>query len=378
MNRSFSIYIHVPFCEKKCGYCDFYSFPPKKESTMDEYVKALLEEWAFYKKELGEGKASSVFFGGGTPSMLGTERLLDILNHIAPYVEEGGEITVECNPESVPRLDIPKLIGGGVNRFSMGIQSGSDRLLNIMGRIHSVEDGRKAFRHLREGGAENINLDFISSVPTESEEDIEKSISLIEELNPEHVSVYSLILEEGTPFFKRYGRLPEDDGEDRRHVHRYEAMLAAMGYRQYEISNFSKPGFQCRHNLHYWTLGHYIGLGPGAGGYLQNTRYTNVADFKEYTAAIKRGEKPIGYSEELTPLDGDNELMMLNIRLNEGIDLNKELPSGMLFKERYGDAVARNVERGLLKICGDHILLTEKGRDLSNQVEVDFFQLNEE
>ena len=125
-------------------------------------------------------------------------------------------------------------------------------------------------------------------------------------------------------------------------------------------------------------MGHYIGLGPGAGGYLQNTRYTNVADFKEYTAAIKRGEKPIGYSEELTSLDGDNELMMLNIRLNEGIDLNKKLPSGMLFKERYGDAVARNVEKGLLKICGDHILLTEKGRDLSNQVEVDFFQLNGE
>lgn len=378
MNRSLAIYIHVPFCEKKCGYCDFYSFTPKSEEAMDRYVDSLLKEWELYDHELRGREISSLFLGGGTPSMLGTERLLRILNRIAPYVEKDGEITLECNPESVPTLNIEKLMAAGVSRFSMGIQSGSDRLLNIMGRIHNVDEGINAFRHLRKGGAKNINLDFISSVPTESDEDIEKSIALIKELSPEHVSVYSLILEEGTPFFKRYGLLPENDGEDRRHVHRYEEMLAAMGYEQYELSNFSKPGFKCRHNLHYWKLGHYIGLGPAASGYLRHTRYTNVANIKEYISSIDEGKEPVAYSEDLSPLDRDNELMMLGIRLNEGINLNGKLPSGILFKDRYGNAVERNVERGLLKICGNQIVLTERGRDLSNQVEVDLFQLDEE
>lgn len=375
MKGSLSIYMHVPFCEKKCGYCDFYSFLPTSEEMMDEYVDCLLQEWELYEGELEGQKVSSLFLGGGTPSMLGTERLLRILNRVAPYVKKGGEITIECNPESAVALNIEKLMAAGVNRFSMGIQSGSDSLLNIMGRIHDVDEGRVAFRHLRKGGAKNINLDFISSVPTESDEDIEKSISLIKELNPEHVSVYSLILEEGTPFYKRYGDLPENDIEDRRHVHRYENSLAAMGYEQYELSNFSKPGFPCDHNLHYWKLGHYIGLGPAASGYLGSIRYTNTANFKEYISSIKEGKKPVAYSEELTLLDQDNELMMLGIRLNEGIDLNEELPSGILFIERYGNAVKRNVERGLLRISGNRIVLTDRGRDLSNQVEVDFFQL---
>lgn len=378
MNRSLAIYIHVPFCEKKCGYCDFYSFPPKSEEMMDEYVESLLREWYIYDDELRGRKISSLFLGGGTPSMLGTERLLRILNRIAPYVEKSGEITLECNPESVPALNIEKLMAAGVNRFSMGIQSGSDRLLNIMGRIHNVDQGIKAFRHLREGGAKNINLDFISSVPTESDEDIEKSISLIEQLNPEHVSVYSLILEEGTPFFTRYGHMPENDVEDRRHVHRYEKMLDAMGYEQYELSNFSKPGYKCRHNLHYWKLGRYIGLGPAASGFLRHTRYTNMASLGEYISSIDEGKKPVAYSEDLSPLDRDNEFMMLGIRLNEGVNLNEKLPSGILFKDRYGSGIERNVESGLLKICKNHIVLTERGRDLSNQVEVDLFQLEEE
>lgn len=378
MKGSLSIYMHVPFCEKKCGYCDFYSFSPKSGEVMDDYVDSLLKEWALYDDELRGREISSLFIGGGTPSMLGTVRLLRILNRIAPYIKKGGEITVECNPESVPALNIEKLMAAGVNRFSMGIQSGSDRLLNIMGRIHNVDEGIKAFRHLREGGAKNINLDFISSVPTEADEDIEKSIDLIKKLNPEHVSVYSLILEEGTPFFKRYGDLPENDAEDRRHVHRYEKMLAAMGYEQYELSNFSKPGFKCRHNLHYWKTGHYTGLGPAASGYLRHTRYTNVANLREYISSVREGKKPVAYSEELTPLDRDNEWMMLGIRLNEGIDLNEKLPSGMFFKNRYGDAMARNMEKGLLKISENKLILTEKGRDLSNQVEVDFFLLDDE
>lgn len=378
MNRSLAIYIHVPFCEKKCGYCDFYSFLPKSENVMDDYVDNLLREWELYEGELQEQKVSSLFLGGGTPSMLGTERLLRILTRVALYVEKSGEITLECNPESVPALNIEKLMAAGVNRFSMGIQSGSDRLLNTMGRIHNVDEGIKAFRHLREAGAKNINLDFISSVPTESDEDIEKSISLIKQLSPEHVSVYSLILEEGTPFFTRYGHMPENDVEDRRHVHRYEKMLDAMGYEQYELSNFSKPGYKCRHNLHYWKLGRYIGLGPAASGFLCHTRYTNMVSLGEYISSIDEGKKPVAYSEELSPLDRDNEFMMLGIRLNEGINLSEKLPSGILFKDRYGSGIERNVESGLLKICKNHIVLTERGRDLSNQVEVDLFQLEEE
>lgn len=376
MKKPMGIYIHVPFCEKKCDYCDFYSLAKKGDGDFDDYVESLLKEIDLYKDLLSARKVSTVFFGGGTPSLLGTDRLAKIMEKLRPYLGEAKEITMEGNPESVLHLDVTALIDAGFNRFSMGVQSASDKLLNIMGRIHDVKTAEAAFCHLREGGAKNINLDFISSVPEESMEDVEASLAMIEKLNPEHVSLYSLIVEPGTAFERRYGKSMEEREEsDRIHVHAYEGGLAAMGYRQYEISNFEKGGHPCAHNLNYWHLGEYLGLGPGASGHLSGRRYRNVQNLSSYKKALCEGRTPIAEEEYLSELDKDNEYTMLGLRLNDGIPFDAILPSGQRFMDMHKEAIKKNVNDGLLAITNGRVALTNKGRDLANRVEVDFFRL---
>lgn len=375
MKKSPGIYIHVPFCEKKCDYCDFYSLPKKGEADFDDYAENLLREIALYEDAMSIG-VSTVFFGGGTPSLLGTDRLVKIVEKLRPFLNDGAEITMEGNPESVLHLDVAALIDAGFNRFSMGVQSASDRLLNIMGRIHDRKTAEDAFYHLREGGAKNINLDFISSVPSETMEDVAASLAMIEALNPEHVSLYSLIVEPDTAFYRRYGEMMEErDEADRIHVHAYEKGLAALGYKQYEISNFEKGGCKCAHNLNYWHLGEYIGLGPGASGHLNGRRYRNVQNLSAYNEALRENRAPIEEEEMLSPMDRDNEYTMLGLRLNEGIAMDALMPSGARFDTLYKEAIEKNVNDGLLTITNGRVALTRKGRDLANRVEVDFFRL---
>lgn len=375
MKKSPGIYIHVPFCEKKCDYCDFYSLPEKGEADFDDYAENLLREIAFYEDAMSIG-VSTVFFGGGTPSLIGTDRLVQIIKKLRPFLNEGAEITMEGNPESVLHLDVAALIDAGFNRFSMGVQSASDRLLNIMGRIHDRKTAEDAFHHLRKGGAKNINLDFISSVPSETMEDVAASLTMIEALNPEHVSLYSLIVEPETAFYRRYAKsMEERDETDRIHVHAYEKALADLGYKQYEISNFEKGGHKCAHNLNYWHLGEYIGLGPGASGHLNGRRYRNVQNLSAYNEALRDGRAPIEEEEVLSPVDRDNEYTMLGLRLNEGIAMDALMPSGARFDTLYKEAIEKNVNDGLLTITNGRVALTRKGRDLANRVEVDFFRL---
>ena len=375
MKKSPGIYIHVPFCEKKCDYCDFYSLPEKSEVDFDDYAENLLREIELYEEAMGVG-ISTVFFGGGTPSLLGTTRLVKIMEKLRPFLKEGAEITMEGNPESVLRLDVAALIDVGFNRFSMGVQSASDKLLKIMGRIHDRKTAADAFHHLRGGGARNINLDFISSVPSETMEDVAASLAMIEALNPEHVSLYSLIVEPETVFYRRYGkRMEERDEADRIHVHAYEKGLAALGYKQYEISNFEKGGHKCAHNLNYWHLGEYIGLGPGASGHLKGRRYRNMQNLSSYKEALRENRAPIEEEEMLSPMDRDNEYTMLGLRLNEGIPMDAILPSGERFMDVHREAIEKNVKSGLIIVKDDRLALTEKGRDLANRVEVDFFRL---
>ena len=375
MKKSPGIYIHVPFCEKKCDYCDFYSLPEKSEVDFDDYAENLLREIELYEEAMGVG-ISTVFFGGGTPSLLGTTRLVKIMEKLRPFLKEGAEITMEGNPESVLRLDVAALIDVGFNRFSMGVQSASDKLLKIMGRIHDRKTAADAFHHLRGGGARNINLDFISSVPSETMEDVAASLAMIEALNPEHVSLYSLIVEPDTAFYRRYGEMMEErDEADRIHVHAYEKGLAALGYKQYEISNFEKGGHKCAHNLNYWHLGEYIGLGPGASGHLKGRRYRNMQNLSSYKEALRENRAPIEEEEMLSPMDRDNEYTMLGLRLNEGIPMDAILPSGERFMDVHREAIEKNVKSGLIIVKDDRLALTEKGRDLANRVEVDFFRL---
>ena len=375
MKKSPGIYIHVPFCEKKCDYCDFYSLPKKGEADFDGYAENLLREIALYEDAMGVG-VSTVFFGGGTPSLIGTDRLVQIIKKLRPFLNEGAEITMEGNPESVLHLDVAALIDAGFNRFSMGVQSASDRLLKIMGRIHDKTTAEDAFHHLREGGARNINLDFISSVPSETIEDVAASLAMIEALNPEHVSLYSLIVEPDTAFYRRYGKMMEErDEADRIHVHAYGKGLAALGYKQYEISNFERGGHKCAHNLNYWHLGEYIGLGPGASGHLKGRRYRNVQNLSAYNEALREGRAPIEEEEMLSPMDRDNEYTMLGLRLNEGISLDAPLPSGERFKDVHRGAMEKNIKGGLIAVKDNRLVLTDRGRDLANRVEVDFFRL---
>lgn len=375
MKKSPGIYIHVPFCEKKCDYCDFYSLPKKGEADFDDYLESLLREIDLYEEIMGAG-VSTVFFGGGTPSLLGTDRLAKIMEKLRPFINEGAEITMEGNPESVLHLDVAALIDTGFNRFSMGVQSASDRLLNIMGRIHDGKTAEDAFHHLRKGEAKNINLDFISSVPSETMEDVAASLAMIEALNPEHVSLYSLIVEPETAFYRRYGKMMEAmEDTDRIHVHAYEKGLADLGYKQYELSNFEKGGHQCAHNLNYWHLGEYIGLGPGASGHLNGKRYRNVQNLSAYNEALRRGAPPVADEEVLSMVDKDNEYVMLGLRLNEGIAMDAPLPSGEEFKDVHKEVIEKNLKNGLLAIKEGRLALTDKGRDLANQVEVDFFRL---
>lgn len=376
MKKPMGIYIHVPFCEKKCDYCDFYSLAKKGDGDFDDYVESLIKEIDLYEDILSARKVSTVFFGGGTPSLLGTDRLVMIMEKLRPYLGEAKEITMEGNPESVLHLNVAALIDAGFNRFSMGVQSASDKLLNIMGRIHDVKTAEDAFRHLREGGAKNINLDFISSVPEESMEDVEASLAMIEKLNPEHVSLYSLIVEPGTAFDRRYGKSMEEREEsDRIHVHAYEKSLAALGYKQYEISNFEKGGHKSAHNLNYWHLGEYIGLGPAASGHMDGRRVKNIESLPAYKDALARGRTPIAEEEHLSELDKDNEYTMLGLRLNEGIPLDAILPSGERFMDVHKEAIEKNRKNGLLVVKEGRMVLTGKGRDLANRVEVDFFRL---
>lgn len=375
MKKSPGIYIHVPFCEKKCDYCDFYSLPKKGEADFDDYLESLLREIDLYEEIMGAG-VSTVFFGGGTPSLLGTDRLAKIMEKLRPFINEGAEITMEGNPESVLHLDVAALLDAGFNRFSMGVQSASNRLLNIMGRIHDRKTAEEAFHHLREGGAKNINLDFISSVPSETMEDVAASLAMIEALNPEHVSLYSLIVEPETAFYRRYGKMMEAmEDADRIHVHAYEKGLAAMGYKQYELSNFEKGGHQCAHNLNYWHLGEYIGLGPVASGHLCGRRYRNVQNLSAYKKILGEGCVPIEEEEALSAVDRDNEYTMLGLRLNEGIAMDAPLPSGEEFKDVHKEAIEKNLKNGLLAIKEGRLVLTYRGRDLANRVEVDFFRL---
>ena len=375
MKKSPGIYIHVPFCEKKCDYCDFYSLPKKGEADFDDYAENLMKEIALCEDAMSIG-VSTVFFGGGTPSLIGTARLVKIVEKLRPFLNKGAEITMEGNPESVLRLDVAALSDAGFNRFSMGVQSASDRLLNIMGRIHDKKTAEDAFHHLREGGAKNINLDFISSVPSETMEDVAASLAMIEALNPEHVSLYSLIVEPDTAFYRRYAKsMEERDEADRIHVHAYEKGLAALGYKQYEISNFERGGHNCAHNLNYWHLGEYIGLGPGASGHLNGRRYRNVENLSSYKEALRENRAPIEEEEMLSPMDRDNEYTMLGLRLNEGIPMDAILPSGERFMDVHREAMEKNIKGGRIAVKDNRLVLTDKGRDLANRVEVDFFRL---
>lgn len=346
------IYIHIPFCVRKCLYCDFYSVTDK--SVAGAYTDSLIKEIESIKGTFTE----TVYIGGGTPTAIG-DNLIKIADAVKEnlILAEDTEFTVEANPGTLNDEILLKLREKGVNRISLGAQSFNDNELQILGRIHSAEEIFKSAEMIKKSGFENFSIDLMLATPMQTMESLSYSLDCIERINPPHVSAYSLIVEEGTPFYDMELSLPEEDIE--REMYYYaEERLKAMGLCRYEISNFARKGYESRHNCGYWQDKEYIGLGAGAHSYYKGARYHNAADIEKYIAGKGRKEDYTPISEKERKL----ELFMLGLRMAEGVEYNGEFP----------ERVNPLIDKGLLEICGKKLKLTKRGTDCANIVFMEF------
>ncbi len=362
--KPLELYIHIPFCIRKCAYCDFLSAPAAPE-VQEAYVGQLLQEIAASKKLPEDYEAVTVFFGGGTPGILKGELLCSILRALRDRfsVREDAEITVEANPGTVNRDKLVQYREAGVNRISLGLQSADNQELKLLGRIHTWEQFLESFQLARETGFRNINVDLMSALPGQTTESVHRTLERVLALSPEHISAYSLILEEGTPFYKRYEGHPEllpSEEEERQMYYDTRDRLCACGCEHYEISNFAKPGYTCRHNLGYWERRDYKGFGLGAASLLENVRYTNQTDLTEYLKGNFAGTE-----DPLTEQAVREEYFFLGLRKMEGVEPGR-------YREHYEERIQRLQAQQLLEEKDGRIRLTERGTDVSNYVMAQF------
>lgn len=368
------LYIHIPFCVKKCNYCDFNSYKMDINSKT-RYIEDLKKEMKLYKTEQ---EITSVFLGGGTPSILNSLELESIFDSIYENfnIAQEAEVTIECNPGtlSLDKLKTMKKIG--INRLSIGLQAVQDYHLKAIGRIHTYEEFEKNYRQAKEIGFENINVDLMYCLPNQTPDEWKESLNKVVSLNPSHISAYSLILEEGTELYNMHENnefevIDEDVDMD---MYNYTInYLKDNGYNQYEISNYAKEGCECNHNILYWKCKHYIGLGPGASGYLDDTRYNNVEALDEYYTLLSNNKKPIAHKEDLTIEDKIQEKIFMGLRMNNGIkfeDFKNEFDIN--FKEKYNEVIDKLKSRNLINESKTGISLTQKGREISNSIFVEF------
>lgn len=371
--KTIGLYIHIPFCRQKCLYCDFPSWAGK-EGQMQGYVDALTKEIRNRGKEYTDRQVVSVFFGGGTPTTLSVPMLEQLMQAVFESwdIAEDAEITTEANPGTLDGEMADALKKMGFNRLSMGVQAWQNRLLKDLGRIHTIESFQENYKAVREAGFDNVNTDLMFALPNQTMADWQETVRNIVALNPEHISAYSLILEEGTPFFDRYekGELePAAEELDREMYHWAVDYLAKMGYGQYEISNFAKKGRQSRHNRIYWQAEEYLGMGLGAHSYMDGERFHNRYDLQEYIDA--EGEVSLLKEdvEVITEEDALAEFMFLGLRLTEGVSFARFRERfGQEMKNIYGRQIEELVKDGLLKEDEIGIRLTVRGVDISNVV----------
>ena len=322
MRPRLGIYIHIPFCASKCSYCDFYSLAGC-DHLMPEYQAALLEHIRESAHSIRSYEVDSIYFGGGTPSFYGADRLVEILDvlKLNGNVRLDGEISVECNPDSISPTAFKLLRQEGVNRVSIGVQATDNNLLKLIGRRHSFQQAQQAFRAARRAGFDNVSLDLMYGLPSQTKRDWADTLAKIVEMHPEHISCYGLKLEPGTRMYREYKDspiLPDDD--EQADMYSYAAeMLERYGYKQYEISNFAAPGFESRHNLKYWNMDDYISFGPGAHSCVGNVRYSYVKDLREYISGVHRKVSIVDEYEEISPLERAVEYVMLGMRTSRGI-----------------------------------------------------------
>lgn len=381
--KRLGIYVHIPFCAKKCDYCDFYSLA-SSEDEKKAYIEALKREIREASKKVSdEYRVYTIYFGGGTPSIIKADYIKEILEEIRLgfrlYKDDFyPEITIECNPKTV---DMEKLLmykEAGINRISLGLQSANNDELKLLGRIHTFEDFLDSYDMVRKSGFTNVNIDLMSAIPNQKISIYERSLDELIKLNPEHISSYSLIIEEGTPFYKKYAEkapfvkdLPSED-EDRAMYELTLTRLAKAGYKRYEISNYAKEGYFSRHNTSYWERVPYLGFGVGASSLFEGERYDNVANLKEYI-------KNAGFSDirnnitNLSLKDEMSEFMFLGLRLIDGIS-KQVFTKKFTFtvEEIFGDVVKKHINNELLIDYGDFLKLSDRGLDISNYVLSDF------
>lgn len=394
--KKLGIYIHIPFCVRKCNYCDFNSFA-SDDATKENYINALCNEIRAYGQIFNDYSVDSVFIGGGTPSILPadlTKQFMDCL-YSSFAIDSDAEISMEANPGTLDADKIRTYKELEIKRISLGLQSTVSEELRILGRIHDYDTFLDSFRRLREAGFKNINVDLMNGIPNQTYDSFMRGLKIIKELSPEHISIYSLIVEEGTPFYERELNLPDED-EERRMVHSIPSILGKE-YHQYEISNYSKRGFECKHNIKYWRREEYLGMGLSAASLINETRFKNTENIKDYLSvfseakacddikdlickeAFKENEKNndnnIRFSEFecLSDEDKMSEYMFLGLRMNAGINISEfERTFGISLYQKYGKKIKLHVEEGLLEVKEDRMYLTEKGRDLANYVWSDF------
>ena len=383
MNKTYEkgIYIHIPFCVHKCIYCDFLS-APADDAVKYAYTKALINEIRnTADKQINDNqtrdKITSIFFGGGTPSVLPDGCIADILMAVRDCfdIEDDSEITMECNPGTVNESRLSEYRAAGVNRLSFGLQSADNNELKMLGRIHTFEQFVESFRLARKAGFNNINVDLMSAIPGQTEATLENTFDKVMALQPEHISVYSLILEDGTYLADNIDKFPPvpDEDEDRRMYHMTKERLHSAGYERYEISNYSRKGFECRHNLLYWNRGEYYGFGCSAAGFIGNERYSDIRDVKKYIELNGDIEKLHENIENLTKEDAIEEFMFLGLRKMAGVDvMDFQRRFGVPIENVYAKEIEHNVDKGLLIRQGDMLKLTEYGIDICNTVMSDF------
>lgn len=378
MSGGMELYLHMPFCVRKCAYCDFLSFPSGAE-TQRMYAKRLMEDIDVMGKRYGEIPVETIFIGGGTPSVPDSALIVEIMEHVrhAFHVADGAEISMEANPGTVTREKLTDYRKAGINRLSFGLQSANDRELKLLGRIHTWAEFLESFTLARECGFANLNIDLMSALPGQTCESWKETLSRVTELDPEHISAYSLIIEEGTPFGERYGSeegrklLPDEDSE-REMYHETKRFLKDCGYERYEISNYAKPGRECRHNIGYWTGVPYLGLGLGASSYLDGCRFTVNPDMKQYLE-----EKPGMFAdiEKLTKKDMEEEFFYVGLRMTAGVSLSEfERRFGISAKEVYPGLMETFVKEKAARFEGDRFVLTDYGLDVSNYIMAQFLQ----
>ena len=352
------LYLHIPFCKQKCNYCDFASFAGR-EFLMKEYVAVLLQEAALSPVK----KFETLYIGGGTPSLLPTDLLKVLVQGVENFfgpIHAFEESTFEANPESLTEEKIDFLRAAGFNRLSIGLQSFHDNELKTLGRIHTQADFLRAFEAARKRGFQNINIDLIAGLPGQTLESFLDSLSAVISLNPEHLSVYGLQIEEGTPFFER--GVVCDQLLMRRMLEETHARLSTVGFHHYEISNFARSGFMSKHNTHYWRYGEYVGLGSAAASFIGGIRRQNTPDIADYIARIKTNQSPVVFQETLPEQAREGEKLLLALRQLDGAEPSEKQLA------YFSKEIEKHLQNGLLVRDGKKVKLSNEGLYLANEV----------